>query len=97
MDELWLAFADRSTEAHQASDADLGGRTPRQAFDDARLADALNGREITWMLLIDPECEQGRLVASYGVSPSVLLGTRAPSFADAAATEWHPSIKPTKR
>jgi hypothetical protein len=97
MHELWLAFADKPTEAHQAGDKDLAGRTPRQAFDDARLADALNGREITWMLLIDPKGEQGRLAASYGVSPPILLGTRAPSFAADATTEWHPSIKPTKR
>jgi hypothetical protein len=68
MRELWMAFADDPTAQHLAVDGELGGRTPRQAFDDARLADALNGREITWMLLIDREDEHGQLVASYEVS-----------------------------
>lgn len=97
MHELWMAFADDPTAQHLAVDADLRGRTPRQAFDDARLADTLNGPKITWMLLIDPTTAQGKLVASYGISPPILLGTRAPSFAADSTTEWHPSIEPTKR
>jgi hypothetical protein len=68
MRELWMAFANDPTAQHLAVDGELGWRTPRQAFDDARLADALNGREITWMLLIDREGEHGQLVTSYEVS-----------------------------
>jgi hypothetical protein len=49
----------------------LRGRTPWQAFDDAQLADALNGREITWVLLIDREGEHAQLLASYDVSLSI--------------------------
>jgi hypothetical protein len=96
MHELWVAFADDPTAQHLAVDGDLRGRTPRQTFDDARLADALNGREITWMLLIDPEGGRGQLVASYEVPLSILPGARSRSFAADTTTVRHPSIKPTK-
>jgi hypothetical protein len=89
---LWVGFADRPIEQHQATGADIDGGTEQRAFDGARRSGRLNGRRVSWMLLIDTRSTRLRLVASYGDRYPPTLDTC--NFRIDPEREHYPSVNP---
>jgi hypothetical protein len=91
---LWVGFADRPSEQQQVTSADLDGGTERRAFDGARRSGRLNGRRVTWMLLIDAGLPRRRLVASYGDKYPPTLNSC--NFRIDPGREHYPSVNPRR-